>query len=69
MKSPIQIAIHEITEGNDLTREHAENVMDDVMSGKCTDAQIAAWLTGLRMKGETADEIAAGINVMRQNVL
>ncbi|MCM8529484.1 MAG: anthranilate phosphoribosyltransferase [Lentisphaeraceae bacterium] len=69
MKSNIQISLNKIIEREDLTREEAEKVMTDIMTGQCTDAQIAGWLTALRMKGETADEIAAGISVMRANVL
>jgi anthranilate phosphoribosyltransferase len=69
MKTPIQNAIKLLVEQQDLTRSQAEEVMNDVMTGQCTDAQIAAWLTALAMKGETADEIAAGIDVMRKNAL
>jgi anthranilate phosphoribosyltransferase len=40
--------------------------MDELMDGKLTDAQIGAFLTGLRMKGETVNEIAGGARVMRE---
>ena len=69
MKSNIQLSLNKIIDRVDLTREEAELVMTDIMTGQCTDSQIAGWLTALRMKGETADEIAAGISVMRANVL
>lgn len=69
MKSHIQLSLNKIIERQDLTRSEAEQVMTDIMTGQCTDSQIAGWLTALRMKGETADEIAAGISVMRDNVL
>lgn len=69
MKTPIQIAIKQVVASIDLSREQAEEVMNDIMTGKCTDAQIASWLTAMAMKGETADEITAGIDVMRKNAL
>lgn len=69
MKSNIQVSLSKIIERQDLSRAEAEAVMTDIMTGQCTDSQIAGWLTALRMKGETADEIAAGISVMRANVL
>ena len=69
MKSNIQLSLNKIIERVDLSRQEAEQVMTDIMTGQCTDSQIAAWLTALRMKGETANEIAAGISVMRDNVL
>ncbi|MCM8532192.1 MAG: anthranilate phosphoribosyltransferase [Lentisphaeraceae bacterium] len=69
MKTPIQKAIGLAVAGQHLTREAAEEVMNDIMTGQCTDAQIASWLTAMMVKGETADEIAAGIHVMRENVL
>jgi anthranilate phosphoribosyltransferase len=69
MKSNIQNALAAVLEGQDLSRNDAEKVMTDIMSGQCTDAQIGAWLAAMRMKGESADEIAAGIAVMRQNCL
>ena len=40
-----------------LSRAEARDVMGDVLAGKCTDAQIAALLIALRMKGETVEEI------------
>ena len=69
MKTPIQIAIKQVVAQQDLSREQAEEVMNDMMTGQCTDAQIASWLTAMAMKGETADEIAAGIDVMRKNAV
>jgi len=69
MKTNIQLSLNKVIEGENLSLEEAEAVMTDIMTGQCTDAQIAAWLTALRIKGETANEIAAGIKVMRDNVL
>ena len=65
----IQQAIHEVLEGQDLSFEAAREVMNEIMSGKTTPAQMAAFLTGLRMKGETIDEITACATVMREKAL
>ncbi len=65
----IQQAIHEIITGQDLSFEAAREVMNEIMSGETTPAQMAAFLTGLRMKGETIDEITACATVMREKAL
>src|SRR5499427_3464136 len=48
-----------------LSREDARTVMSEVLSGKCTDAQIGARLTGLHMKGETVEEIVGFAEAIR----
>lgn len=62
----IRQAIHDVMEGQDLSFEAAKEVMNEIMSGETTPAQMAAFLTGLRMKGETIDEITACATVMRE---
>src|SRR3989344_1021237 len=62
----IQEAIQKLIDKQDLTAIEAERVMDEVMSGKATDAQIAGFLVALRIKGETIDEITACAKVMRK---
>lgn len=62
----IQQAIHELVERKDLDFETAKTVMNEIMSGEATQAQMAAFLTALRMKGETIDEITACATVMRE---
>jgi anthranilate phosphoribosyltransferase len=57
--------ISKLVEGEDLTREEAEEAMKLIMSGSATEAQIGGFLTALRMKGETMEEIAACARVMR----
>lgn len=58
-------AIRRVVAGEDLTRAEAAAVMDAIMRGETTDAQIAAFLTGLRLKGETVGEITGCAEVMR----
>jgi len=61
-------AIRAVVERKDLTRDQAFAVMDAIMSGQATDAQIAAFLTALRMKGETVEELIGFARVMREKV-
>lgn len=61
----IKIAIKMVTEGNDLSRDQMIDIMRIIMTGKATDAQIGGFLIGLRMKGETVNEIVAAAGVMR----
>jgi len=58
--------IQEIVEGRDLSFDEMKEAMDIIMSGKTNDIQIAAFLTALRVKGETIDEISAAATVMRE---
>ena len=62
----MQAAIKAVTEGNDLSAEEMTSVMRTIMTGEATQAQIGGFLIGLRMKGETVDEIAAAAGVMRE---
>jgi anthranilate phosphoribosyltransferase len=59
-------AIRAVTEGRNLAREDMRAVMQAIMTGQATPAQIGGFLIGLRMKGETVDEIAAAAQVMRE---
>ena len=62
----IQEAIKDLIAGVDLGRARTRAVMDQIMSGQATDAQIGAFLVALRIKGETIDEIAGGAEAMRE---
>ncbi len=62
----IQSAIQKLIEGKNLVIDEAEAVMEEIMTGKATDSQIAGFLVALRMKGETIDEITALAKVMRE---
>ncbi|MFH1788154.1 MAG: anthranilate phosphoribosyltransferase [Candidatus Altiarchaeota archaeon] len=57
--------IQKLVDGRDLTGAEASAAMKAIMSGESNDAQNASFLTALRMKGETATEIAAMVKVMR----
>jgi anthranilate phosphoribosyltransferase len=61
----IKEAIGTLVAGNNLTYEEAYFVMGEIMGGEATPAQVGAFLTALRLKGETADEIAGLASVMR----
>ena len=63
----IREAIHSITEKENLSFDATRQVMDEIMQGQTTNAQMAAFLTALRMKGETIDEITACATVMREH--
>lgn len=61
----IREGIQKLIEGIDLTYEESGVIMTEVMSGKATSSQTAAFLTALRMKGEAVDEIIAFASVMK----
>jgi len=65
----IQEAISRMLDGHDLARDDARVVMDEIMLGEATPAQIAGFLVALRAKGETAGEIAGCAEAMRGHVL
>ena len=62
----IQNAIQTVINKTDLSQDEMRSVMQNIMTGECTDAQIAGLLVGLRSKGETVDEITAAAHVMRE---
>ncbi|ENX15037.1 MULTISPECIES: anthranilate phosphoribosyltransferase [unclassified Acinetobacter] len=62
----IQQALSNITKNIHLTQDQMQDVMHAIMSGEATDAQIGALLMGLRLKGESIDEITAAARVMRE---
>jgi anthranilate phosphoribosyltransferase len=65
----IQAAITKLLDGTQLARSEARAVMDEIMRGEATPAQIGGFLVALRSKGETADEITGCAEAMRSHVL
>ncbi|SDP61538.1 anthranilate phosphoribosyltransferase [Desulforhopalus singaporensis] len=61
----IREAISRVVSGTDLSEQEMVVVMNEIMEGQATDAQIAAFITALRMKGETVEEIVGAVRVMR----
>ncbi|GBD97362.1 MAG TPA: anthranilate phosphoribosyltransferase [Nitrospirae bacterium] len=64
----IKEAIKLTVDGNNLSEEQMIGAMRDIMEGNATDAQIASFLTALRMKEETVEEITGAAKVMREKV-
>ncbi len=62
----IREAIGKIVTGTDLAEQEMVEVMQEIMGGEATDAQISSFITALRMKGETVDEIVGAVKVMRE---
>jgi anthranilate phosphoribosyltransferase len=62
----IKEAINSLVQGIDLTIDEMSACMNEIMEGKATDAQIGSFLTVLRVKGETVDEITAAASIMRE---
>jgi anthranilate phosphoribosyltransferase len=65
----VQQALARLLDGHDLSRDEARVVMNEIMEGEATPAQIGGFLVALRLKGETADEIAGCAEAMREHVL
>ena len=65
----IREALATIIEGSTLSREQASQVMEEIMTGQATPAQFGAFVTALRMRGETVDEVAGFAAVMRDKAL
>ena len=65
----IREAISTVVGGTSLTANEAGGVMEEIMAGDATPAQIGSFVTALRLKGETSEEIAGMARVMRTNVL
>lgn len=62
----IKESIAKVVQGEDLTEGEMMQAMEEVMEGQATPAQIAAFITALRMKGETVEEVTGAARIMRQ---
>jgi anthranilate phosphoribosyltransferase len=65
----IEQAIHTAEAGQILSREFAEAVMEEILSGRCSDAQIMAFLAALRLRHEAVDELIGFASAMRRHAL
>ena len=61
----IKQAIAKVVHGNDLVEEEMKSVMEMIFSGMATPAQIASFITSLRIKGESVDEITGAVKAMQ----
>ena len=59
--------LNKLIAGTDLSADETTDVMDQLMDGELTPAQVAAFITALRIKGETTDEISAAALSMRRH--
>lgn len=66
MTMNIQMALGRIADGHNLSTAEMVDVMRQIMSAGSTDVQIGAFLVGMRIKGETIDEITGGVQVLRE---
>ena len=65
----LKATIAQIAEGQSLSRDEAGEAFDIIMSGGASPVQIGAFLMGLRVRGETVDEIAGAVSVMRAKMI
>jgi anthranilate phosphoribosyltransferase len=69
MSDLLKSLLKRITEGEDLTRSDLETCFDEILEGNATQGQMAAFITALKMKGETPDDIAAGASVLHRRAV
>ncbi|HEY0289631.1 MAG TPA: anthranilate phosphoribosyltransferase [Pseudomonas sp.] len=62
----IKTALGRVVNQLDLSTEEMSDIMREIMTGQCTQAQIGAFLMGMRMKSESIDEIVCAVSVMRE---
>ncbi|MFQ5346394.1 MAG: anthranilate phosphoribosyltransferase [Rhodothalassiaceae bacterium] len=67
--TPLRPYLHKIAERRDLSRAEAREAFGLIMEGEASDAEIAALLMGLRVKGECADELTGGAEALRERAL
>jgi anthranilate phosphoribosyltransferase len=65
----IKTALNKIAAGTDLTGAEMREVMNIIMSGEATPAQVGAFLMGMRVKGESVGEIAAAVSILREKMV
>lgn len=65
---PLILALSRLADGHDLTVEESADAVLEIMAGKAAEPEIAAFLTALRIKGETADELAGAVRAVRERM-
>jgi len=65
----IDKAISKIIDGKDLTEDESRSVINEIMKGEANSTQIGGFLVGLRVKGETPDEILGAVKALRDNMV
>ncbi len=65
----IREAIRKVVEGGDLTEQEAVAAMTEIMDGEATPSQVASFITAMRMKGETVEEVTGFVKVMREKAV
>src|SRR5450631_2080044 len=69
MADDFKVLIAKVATGASLTRAEATSAFDSMMSGEATPSQVGALLMGLRVRGETVDEITGAVTTMRAKML
>jgi len=69
MSDTLKPLVKRLADGETLTREEVETCFDIILEGNATPAQMAAFMTALKMRGETPDDIAAGATVLRRRAV
>lgn len=62
----IKEAINRISQGEDLSEKECHDAISQIMTGQASEMEIAAFITGLRVKGETADELTGGVRALSE---
>lgn len=65
----IKEAIAKLVDGKELSRQESYETLKEIMSGGATPAQIGSFITALRIRGESADVIAGGVQAMREKLI
>jgi len=65
----IKETLNHLADSNDLTFEQMRSIMNIIMSGQATPSQIGAFLMALRVKGETVEEIAGAVSILREKMI
>lgn len=65
---PLILALSILASGRDLSAEESSDAVREIMAGEAAEAEIAAFLTALRIKGETADELAGAVRAVRMQM-